>query len=233
MRISYWTRLLDLIAPRLCMACGQRLTVSEQDVCAVCYMHLPRTDFQMQPTDNPMARMYWGLIPVERAAALFYYEAGAGPSQIVYELKYHNHPEVGVTMGRMLARELQGSGFFDGIDALVPIPLARKRQRQRGYNQSLMLAQGISQATGIAIYNKVVRRKAFTESQTKLYRWERQENVENIFELTDADAIAGKHLLIVDDVVTTGATTTACSRELLKATGVTVSILSLAFTKSS
>lgn len=231
MAVSYWTRLLDLISPRLCVVCGERLTVTEQDVCTRCCLHLPRTGFHRQPQENVMARMFWGLIPIERAAALFYYEAAAETSRILYELKYHDHPEVGETMGRLLAREIEGSGFFGGIDMLVPIPLAKKRQRQRGYNQSLMLARGVSEVTAIPIYDQVVRRTVFTETQTRLGRRERQENVENVFELKNPDGIEGKHLLLIDDVVTTGATVTACARELLKVSGVRISVLSLAFTK--
>ena len=151
---------------------------------------------------------------------------------ILYELKYKDHPEVGEVMGRLMAKELQASGFFDGIDGIVPIPLARKRQRQRGYNQSLEIARGISEITSLPIYNKVVRRKVFEGSQTNKGRWERNENVEGVFELKDASAIQGKHLLMVDDVVTTGATVIACVQELCKADNVRVSVLALGFSKS-
>lgn len=153
-------------------------------------------------------------------------------ANILYELKYKNHPEVGEVMGRLMAKELQPSGFFDGIDGIVPIPLAKKRQRQRGYNQSLEIARGISAITSLPIYNKVVRRKAFEGSQTNKGRWERNENVEGVFELKDASAIQGKHLLMVDDVVTTGATVIACVQELCKADNVKVSVIALGFSKS-
>ena len=226
---SFWHRLLDLLAPRLCVMCGRRLSLSEQVLCAVCNLHLPRTGFQYHADDNVMARLFWGVIPVERAAALFYYEASSGASNILYDLKYHDKPEVGVEMGRLLANEFAETGFFDGIDVIVPIPLARKRQRQRGYNQSRCLAEGISQATGIAVNSHVVRRTCFVKSQTRLRRWERQENVEGVFELKDSTSVSGRHILLVDDVVTTGATMTACARELLKAGGVRLSLLALGF----
>lgn len=226
---SFWHRLLDLLAPRLCVMCGRRLSLSEQVLCAVCNLHLPRTGFQYHADDNVMARLFWGVIPVERAAALFYYEASSGASNILYDLKYHDKPEVGVEMGRLLANEFVETGFFDGIDVIVPIPLARKRQRQRGYNQSRCLAEGISQATGIAVNSHVVRRTCFVKSQTRLRRWERQENVEGVFELKDSTSVSGRHILLVDDVVTTGATMTACARELLKAGGVRLSLLALGF----
>jgi ComF family protein len=179
-----------------------------------------------------MAKLFWHQIPIERATALFYYESHAETANILYELKYKDHPEVGEVMGRLMAKELQPSGFFDGIDGIVPIPLAKKRQRQRGYNQSLEIARGISEITGLPIYNKVVRRKAFEGSQTNKGRWERNENVEGVFELKDASVIQGKHLLMVDDVVTTGATVIACVQELCKAGNVKVSVIALGFSKS-
>ena len=232
MRISFWTRLLDMISPRLCTVCGERLSVTEEVLCGKCNLHLPRTGFQRDPQENIMAKMFWGQIPIERATALFYYEAHAKTANIIYELKYQNHPEIGETMGRMMARELQISNFFEGIDGIVPVPLAKKRERQRGYNQSHELAKGISEITGLPIYKKVVRRTVFEGSQTSLGRWERNENVEQVFELKDATTIQGKHLLIVDDVVTTGATVIACAKELCKAEGVRISVLSLGLAKN-
>jgi len=232
MKISFWTRLLDLISPRLCVVCGNRLTVTESVVCGKCNLHLPRTGFQNDGYENIMAKMFWGQIPIQRACALFYYEPHAETAGILHQLKYKNHPEIGEVMGRMMGRELMLSDFFEGIDAIVPVPLARKRQRQRGYNQSLELAKGISEVTSLPIYNKVVVRNAFKGSQTSLGRWARNENVENVFELTDSDAITGKHLLIVDDVVTTGATVISCAKALAKAGGTTFSVLSLGFAKS-
>ena len=204
--ISFWRRLLDLIAPRLCVVCGHRLTVTEEVICAKCNFHLPRTGFHHHAYDNEMAKLFWAQIPIEKATAFFYYEAHAETANIIYELKYKNHPEIGNIVGRMLAKEIQPSGFFDGIDGIVPVPLAKKRLRQRGYNQSMEIAQGVSEMTGLPIYKKVVRRNSFKGSQTNKGRWDRQENVEHVFELTDATAVSNKHLLLIDDVITTGAT---------------------------
>lgn len=232
MKISFWTRLLDLISPRLCVVCGNRLSITEEVLCGKCNLHLPRTGFHRDPYENILAKTFWGQIPIQRASALFYYEAQAETAAILYQLKYKNHPEIGGVMGRMLAREVLGSGFFEGIDAIVPVPLARKRQRQRGYNQSQEIARGICEVSGLPIYNKVVRRNIFEGSQTSRGRWERNENVENVFELTDAELIRHKHLLIIDDVITTGATVIACAKTLCQSEGVTVSVLALGFAKS-
>ena len=206
--------------------------MTEETLCSKCYLHLPRTDFGSDLYENVMAKLFWGQIQIEKATALFYYEPHAETANILYELKYKNHPEIGEVMGRMMARELQKNGLFDDIDAIVPVPLARKREHERGYNQSLMLAKGVSEVTGLSIYNKVVRRTKFVGSQTHRGRWERNENVADVFELIDGESIRGKHLLLIDDVVTTGATIIACAKELCKAGHVKVSVLALGFAKS-
>ena len=229
--VSFWTRLLDIISPRLCSICGKRLSVSEEALCVVCNLHLPRTGFQLNATDNIMARMFWGRIPVERVAALFYYEAGSEACRLVYDLKYHDRPDIGHIMGHMIACEFMAADFFNDIDVMVPIPLTRKRQRRRGYNQSQMLAEGIAEVTQLPIADKAVKRIHFTESQTTKSRMDRQYNVESVFTLNQPEAVSGKHVLLIDDVVTTGATMIACATELLKAGNVKVSILSLGYSK--
>jgi ComF family protein len=232
MKISFWSRLLDLISPRLCVVCGERLAVTEETLCSKCYLHLPRTDFGRDLYENVMAKLFWGQIAIEKVTALFYYEPHAETANILYELKYKNHPEIGEVMGRLMARELQVSGFFDGIDGIVPVPLAKKRLRQRGYNQSEEIALGVSEVTGLPVCQEVVCRQVFQGRQTSKGRWERNENVAHVFEILDPEAIRGKHLLIVDDVVTTGATVIACAQELLKASDVRLSVLALGFSKS-
>ena len=179
-----------------------------------------------------MAKLFWGQMAIEKAAALFYYEPHAETANIVYELKYKHHPEIGVVMGRMMAKELMNSVLFEDIDTLVPVPLAKKRERQRGYNQSLELAKGVSEVTGLPIADKIIKRTKFIGSQTQRGRWERNENVEHVFELIDGDSINGKHLLLIDDVVTTGATIIACAKEIQKASSVKISVLALGFAKS-
>ena len=230
--ISFWHRLLDFISPRSCMVCGSRLSPSEEILCARCNFHLPRTDFHLAPTDNPMARLFWHQIPIERATALFYYEPHAESARLIYNLKYNDHPEIGEVMGRLFATELKKSDFFDGIDYLIPVPLAKKRLRQRGYNQSTEIAKGVSAISGIPVLDNVIRRNVFEGSQTNKGRWERNENVANVFALTDSSAISNCHLLLIDDVVTTGATVIACAQQLATAPNVKVSVLALGFAKS-
>ena len=232
MKTSFWTKLLDLISPRLCVVCGTRLSAEQSVLCSRCWLHMPFTHFSAHPASNPMARLFWGQFPIERATALFFYEPKSEQAELIYSLKYRNRPEVGVQLGSNMARDLLPTGFFQGIDALVPVPISRNHRRQRGYNQSEAIAQGIAQQTGLPIYNKVLVRKDGAVSQTRLSQFERHANAESSFCLADASQTAHRHLLIVDDVVTTGSTMSACGRLLSQAPGVRLSALSLGFTKT-
>jgi ComF family protein len=226
-RISFWHRVLNLISPQACVICGCRLGISEEVMCTPCNLALPRTGFAQQPYDNEMAKRFYGRLPIERAAALFYYEAGSEASRIIHAMKYFHHPEIGRIMGRMMAEEMSPHHFFDGVDALVPVPLAKKRQRERGYNQSEEIAKGVSEVTGIHVETGIVRRKHFESSQTNKTQAQRLSNVENSFELVDATKASGKHLLIIDDIVTTGSTIWACSRPVTEICNCRISVLSI------
>lgn len=224
-------RLFNLIAPRRCVMCGCRLAIGENVICSGCNLDLPRTFFSERPYDNDLTQMFWGRLPIKRAAALFFYKRRSLTSRIIYSMKYLGHPEAGELMGQVAAKEFAANGFFDGIDIIVPIPLSRLRQLSRGYNQSMEIAKGISDITKIPIADKAVKRLWFRSSQTHLNFWQRMENVEKEFRLKDGSRIKGRHVLIVDDIVTTGATVYSCAKELMKSGDVTFSILSLGFTQ--
>ena len=229
--MNWWTRFLDFISPRVCVVCDHRLAPTERSLCSVCLFHLPRTNFHLKPLDNPMAQLFWKLTNVQKAAALFYYQPHSETAQLVYRLKYNNRPDIGEDMGRVMAKEMQLSDFFSDIDVLLPVPLSRKRLRQRGYNQSEQLAVGISDVTHLPIVTKALRRKDFHQSQTTLNRWQRQENVADTFQLKDANQLQGKHVLLIDDICTTGATLIACAHALQDVEGIRISVLTLGFTK--
>lgn len=232
MKTSFWTKLFDLISPRQCVVCGTRLSAEQSVLCTTCSLHLPLTNFAASPLENRLARLFWGLFPIEKAAAMFYYEPHSSTAQIIYSMKYQNRPEVAEYMGGIFARQLQAEGFFDGIDALVPVPIARKRLRQRGYNQSEHIAKGISKQTGIPVYDNVVERCDFKTSQTRLNPFARRDNVAKAFRLKAPDRIAHRHLLLVDDVITTGSTVTACALQLQQAPEVRLSVVALGYSKS-
>lgn len=232
MRRSFWTALFDVVAPRQCVCCQRRLSVTQSILCTSCRLHLPLTHFEHQSADNELARRFWGIMPIERAAAWFFYEPQSEAAQLIYDLKYHYRPDIGREAGRMAALQLAREGFFTGIDAIVPVPLSRRRQWQRGYNQSNEIARGISDATGLPIYADVVKRRHFRQSQTHLSQWQRLANTETAFHLVKGEKVSGKHLLLVDDIVTTGATIIALADELAKAEDVKFSVFALGYTKS-
>lgn len=195
-----------------------------------CLMQMPRTHFSKDAYENPMAQMLWGRLPVERAAALMYYVRGSGFTKVIHRMKYGNSPDIGIFLGRLMAEEMGPDGFFDGIDLLVPVPLTKKRQKERGYNQSAQLALGVSQVTGIPVAEAIVVRTRYDESQTHKSAWERQENVENAFELVSSVHVEDKHILLIDDVITTGATIINCGNPIAEQPGVKISVLTVGFT---
>ena len=194
-------------------------------------LHLPRTTFQFTPYDNAVSQLFWGQLPVERAAALFFYEPHSETAQLLYQLKYNQRPDIGEDMGRVMAQEMQLARYFDDIDVLLPVPLSLKRLRQRGYNQSEMLARGISDITRLPIDTRAVCRDHFHQSQTSLTRLERRGNVEDIFRLRHPKRLEGRHVLLIDDVCTTGATLMACGEAIRHIPGIRISVLTLAYTK--
>jgi ComF family protein len=228
---SFFTRLLDLVAPRTCVVCGNRLSIEEEILCATCNFRLPRTGFSYDVYDNEMAKVFWGRIPVERCAPFMYYQAQSASANLIYQLKYNNRPDIGEHLGKMMAEEFKKDYFFEDIDLIIPIPLERKRQRKRGYNQSLMVARGVSDATGLPIGTDIIIRKVYESSQTEKNRWMRNDNVEGVFQLLQPEKAQGKHILLIDDVVTTGATVCSCGQELAKAGDVKISVLSIGFVK--
>lgn len=229
---SFYSRLADFLAPRQCLQCGRRLETTERFLCTTCNLWLPRTGYAQKPFDNPMAQLFYIRTSIVRAAALFFYQSHAPVSALVYALKYKNRPDIGHQFGKMAASEMQPYDFFQGIDLIVPVPLARRRQRERGYNQSMEIARGVAEVAHIPIAATAVRRTRETLSQTLMDHEQRAGNVEGAFRLADAELVRGRHVLLIDDIVTSGATVCALAQELMKAGGVSISVLSLGFTKS-
>lgn len=225
MMISFLERIINTIAPGRCAVCGARLTVGERLVCSSCNLRLDRTGFAASPYENEMAQMFWGRFPVEKAAALFFYHPHTASAKLIMSIKYYDHANYAYGLGRMMAGELLPTGFFDDITAVLPVPLAPNRERQRGYNQSREIADGICSVLKLPLFYKAVSRKKYVASQTLLSRSERNDNVADAFRLVRPEQLHGHHLLIVDDVATTGATVTALAREIMKAGDVKMSVL--------
>lgn len=227
---SSFVRLLsevgDILAPRRCALCGKRLMAGEDFLCLSCLSELPFTRY-FGRKGNPVERLFWARIPVARANAYLFYFPESMVSRLFLSLKYGNRSHYGQVLGAMMAAELSDTDFFDGVDAIVPVPLAQKRLRQRGYNQSEKLAEGISSVTHLPIFTRAVERVVANPTQTQLTRAERRENVADVFMLSRPELLAGKHLLLVDDILTTGSTLMACAEEMAKAGDVKISILTL------
>lgn len=171
--------------------------------------------------------MFWGKIPIVRASAFLKYLPQSESSRIFHLLKYGNRPEIGKFFGQVIANELIGTDFFNGIDYLIPLPLAVDRLKKRGYNQSEAIASGIQTVTHIPINTQVIRRHISNPSQTHLSLAERKENVKNIFRINSTHELEGKHILLIDDIMTTGSTLLSCAKELSKIPGINISIITL------
>ena len=227
-KLGIWLwALVHLFFPRRCVVCDRILQEGEEGICMRCNMEMPRTSYHLH-ADNPVERMFWGKIPLVRATSFFYYYKGSNFRHVLHQLKYNGRKDLGETMGRFMAAELAASGFFQGIDVLVPVPLHPRKQKTRGYNQSEFIARGKSAVTGIPTDTTSVTRTKHTDTQTRKSAYERWENVEGIFTLPHPEHFKGKHILIVDDVLTTGSTTTACADAFRTAEGIRISILTLA-----
>ncbi|HLN20442.1 MAG TPA: ComF family protein [Bacteroidales bacterium] len=219
---------IGLLFPRTCPGCGTTLVRNENIICTECLFSIPVNNFHTE-TDNPVARLFWGRCVVEKAASYSEFTRNSRVRSMIHNLKYRGITEVGPEMGRMYGYTLKSSGFTEGIDIVIAVPLHRLKQRKRGYNQSLLIAQGISEATGIPLRQDILFRSMKSNTQTRKSRFERWTNVDGIFAVSGAAAIAGKHILLVDDVITTGSTIEACVNELRKTDGVKVSVVSLAY----
>lgn len=217
---------LDLFFPELCVVCKNRLAEGEEHICIDCLLLLPKTNFHLQP-DNRLEQFFAGRIPFERIAAFAYFIKGGRIQSIIHELKYNRNPDIGIFIGKLSGENLKGSEFINDIDLLVPVPLHPKRQKQRGYNQSMEICRGISEITNIPIDSTTLIRKVNNPSQTKNSRFDRWQNVEDIFTLTNKDCFENKHILLVDDVITTGSTLESCAKEILKAEDVKISIFAI------
>jgi ComF family protein len=218
-----------LFFPHICAGCGTDNISRHSPVCIHCTSQLPLTNFHFY-ANNPVEKYFWGRIPVTHATSLCHFTEGSLVQHLLHQLKYKSNKEVGYFLGRMMGNALNATDRFRDIDMVIPLPLFASRQKKRGYNQSEVLCSGIASILSLPLINDAVIRLTATETQTRKNRIERWINMEGKFELVKPAAITGKHVLLVDDVITTGATLEACGQEILKAAGVKLSIATLAYT---
>ena len=224
--------LLHLVFPHVCEGCGTDVLQSDHALCLQCIVALPETRFHLYK-DNPVEKIFWGRVPLVHATAQYYFTKESIMQRLMHSFKYRGDKELGFYLGRLMGRAITASHYYASIDALVPLPLHPSKERRRGFNQAAILCQGLSIEMSIPVIEDAVSRPGRTETQTKKNRVARWQNMEGRFEVHSTSGLEGRHLLLVDDVVTTGATLEACATELLKIPGVSVSIATLCFSSSS
>jgi ComF family protein len=223
--------LLFLFFPEVCAACHQALMKGERSVCMSCRYHLPKTDFHKNP-ENPMAKNFWGRIPLETAVACYYFNKGEKVQSMLHALKYKGLEELGREIGKLYGQELKDSNSLRPVDLVCPVPLHPKKLRKRGYNQSASFAEGIASGLGTEYSYQVLKRQINTSTQTRKNKTARWQNVKDVFCLdskTEAGTLQNKHILIVDDVVTTGATLEAAAKTLLSIQDTKISLAAMAY----
>ncbi|NDC78611.1 MAG: ComF family protein [Chitinophagia bacterium] len=199
-----------LFFPHRCPGCGDTLHGRRECVCPECLSRFPETGFASQP-DNPVERLFWGRVALDAATSRYYFTGDSAMQGALHALKYQGDKATGTLLGRLLGHSLADAGRFNGIDALIPMPLHPRKVRLRGYNQAEIIARGVSDVTHIPVIMHALSRKKHTDTQTKKSRLERWRNVSEAFSLADSGVLEGRRLLLVDDVVTTGSSLEACA----------------------
>jgi len=227
MKINPFDDFINLLFPDLCILCGRALQKNEHQLCLSCLHDIPKTNYHLIE-GNPIEKRFWGKVPIFRATSYFFFQKGSSFQKLLHILKYKGNKEIGEILGKYAAIDLLDSPDFTSIDFIIPVPLHPKKYKLRGYNQSEWISKGISEILNKPLDTTTLLRVRENPTQTKKTVFERFENTEGIFELSNTTLLAGKHVLLVDDVLTTGSTLEACARALLETQGIKISIFTLA-----
>lgn len=227
MKPKFLNHLINLFYPQVCPACGNLLTRNEETVCLTCRYLLPKTEYEKN-ADNPLAQMFYGQVNFNAVTAEFFFSKTGKVQHLLHQLKYEGNQDAGFFLGQQLGESIKDAELFSGIDFIIPIPLHPKKEHLRGYNQSHVIAQGVEDKTSIPIMRDCLYRKVFTSTQTKKSREERWENVKDIFDLKNGERLKGRHILLIDDVLTTGATLLAAGITLSKIENIKISVATAA-----
>jgi len=218
-----------LLFPHVCSGCGSDIISEESMLCMRCLSEMPETNFHMH-ANNPVEKIFWGRLPLVSATAQYYFSKESLMQHLMHQLKYKGNKELGRQLGRLIGNDLQQTNRFNTIDVLVPLPLFPAKEKKRGYNQATILCEGLAEVLNTEIANDVIIRNQHTETQTKKGRMERWQNMEGKFELVKPEKIQDKHILLIDDIITTGATLEACGQELTRANNAKLSIAAFCYT---
>lgn len=220
---------ISLIYPRNCAGCGEALFKHEDGVCNYCYLNLPKTNFH-EAAVNPVKNLFYGRVDLEIASSFYLFHKKGSIQKILHAIKYKGHKELAVLIGKWYAQDLAGNARITASVCVIPVPLHPLKYRQRGYNQSEEFAKGLAKELRIALNTTVLKRSAFTSSQTRKNKFERWQNVEDTFEIDSAhDDLKHNYVILVDDVITTGATIEACCQALKQIEGIKIHVLSIAY----
>ncbi|MBJ6143908.1 ComF family protein [Hymenobacter sp. BT559] len=223
------TDFIALFFPQACLACQAALVVGEQHLCTTCRAELPYTDYHLLPAaQNPLSRRFWGKLPVAHTLSYLRFLQHGRVQHLLHQLKYQGQQEVGKALGQLYGAELAAAGLGPEFDLIVPVPLHRRKLARRGYNQAAAFAAGLAATLPCSWSAAALRRTEHTASQTRKSRTERWQNVATVFEVAQPQEVTGRHILLVDDVLTTGATLEACGVALLAAGACQVSIATIA-----
>jgi ComF family protein len=225
---GYLTDFVSLLFPELCAACRESLVANEHLICTACRYNLPYTNFHLQH-DNIVAQQFWGKIKLEGAYALFYFTKGGKIQNVLHQFKYKGVKQIGNLLGNIAGEQLIKNRVFNAADLIIPVPLHKKRMLQRGYNQSACFAEGLSEKLNALVEDNNLVRLTATETQTHKSRFARFENMQEVFTVKNPERLMNKHILLVDDVITTGSTLEACGVQLLKIPGLRLSIATIAY----
>ena len=222
MKFTWIDALIGLFYPSVCAACGNTLYKWERLVCVRCRNFLPKTGYE-QNEDNPLAQLFYGKVRLKAVTACFFFSKEGKVQHLIHELKYKGNADAGIFLGQELGKSIKEALLFQDIDYLIPVPLHPKKKKQRGYNQSTLIAQGVSEVTGIPVDESFLVRQVNTATQTHKSKEERWQNVKDIFEVRHLEQLEGKYVLLIDDVLTTGATLEACALKLSAVPDITIS----------
>lgn len=226
LQMNFFQSLLNIFYPTVCLACGSHLVQNEDIICSSCRHQLPITDF-FENSNNLIENAFKGRIPIIAGTALLYYRKKGVVQELIHALKYKGHQEVGEFFGMWMGKQLVESKRFNDLDAIILVPLHPKRLKTRGYNQLTIFSDQLSKELGIPVYKDVLVKIGKSASQTNKNRFSRFEKINEYFHITDTTILEGMHVLLVDDVFTTGATLEACANEIYKTPEVRISIATM------
>lgn len=219
---------VSLFYPRYCFACDEGLAKGEETICSRCRLELPRTHYHLEQ-ENVLFKRLEGRVPLQFAIAFLLFRKGGKVQHLLHALKYNNHPEIGVTQGEVYGHELRQLNYAAQLDIIIPVPLHASRKRKRGYNQSEEFAKGLSKSMDLPVSGETIERIVKTETQTRKIKLKRWENVSEVFQVKRPDLVSKKRILLVDDVITTGATIEACAHALWSEGCASISVASIAY----